>query len=431
MNTYKPYKIKLNNGTATGMYLLANEDEIKYDKTGNTKPPRSRSYRIQIEVEAVYNNKRKRGKKSFSIPQGTSMIKAVQSLQGKKNDMISTLKQKGTLKEEKIVIEKISLVDGNFEEAWKSFYSTRLATNKIKKSTYNLYVDTFNVYLKPLHKMKVDTITIEKIQSLINDAINKGRSASTISRIKPTVKPLLEHYDIILNWKKLIEPKVENERKYKRTHEETNKIVDALLNYEHPQIRAIFNFSLVGRRISEVLSLRYENINWVENTYTIPKENVKTKKDLEFQLMPNLIDAIKSMGAIKKEGLIFKITRKWVLVHFKRCMANLGIYDMNLHDLRSLVAQTALDNGANIYDVSALLAHSTVSTTEKRYVNKNKDHAQKALNNFTQAIHINKNIIDVEIVKDKVESLRNLFPNANDGQIKQAIDILEASKLLN
>ena len=63
----------------------------------------------------------------------------------------------------------------------------------------------------------------------------------------------------------------------------------------------------------------------------------------------------------------------------ERCMANLGIYDLHLHDLRSLVAQTALDNGANIYDVSALLAHSNIATTEKRYVDKNKDHAQKAI----------------------------------------------------
>ena len=37
-------------------------------------------------------------------------------------------------------------------------------------------------------------------------------------------------------------------------------------------------------------------------------------------------------------------------------------YDLHLHDL---VAQTALDNGANIYDVSALLAHSNIATTKK------------------------------------------------------------------
>lgn len=79
---------------------------------------------------------------------------------------------------------------------------------------------------------------------------------------------------MILNWKKLIEPKIDNERKYKKSKEETKKIINALLNYEHPQIKAIFHFSLTGRRISEILALKYENINWAENTYKIPKENV-------------------------------------------------------------------------------------------------------------------------------------------------------------
>jgi integrase len=431
MVTYKPFKIKLSNGTASGMYLLANEDEIKFDKYGNTKAPVGRAYKIQIEVEAIYNNQRKRGKKSYSVPSGTSIVKAVQSLQGKKNEMIDTLKNKGTLKKEKITISTIKQTDGNFHTCWLSYYETQLATDKIKKSTYDLYKNTLDTFLKPLHKKKVKEITIKDVQNLINTALTNKKAPATISRIKPTVKPLLEHYDVILNWKKLIEPKVDNERKYKKTKEETKQIIQALLNYEHPQIKAIFHFSLTGRRISEVLALKYENINWESNTYKIPKENVKTRKDIEFQLTPPLIEAIKSRGKIKKEGLVFSLTSKWVLVHFKRCMANLGIYDLHLHDLRSLVAQTALDNGANIYDVSALLAHSNIATTEKRYVDKNKDHAQKALEKFVSATAlIDEEIIDVEIEENKFAGLKKLFPNASNEQIQEAIDILEHKKLI-
>jgi integrase len=432
MGRYKPFKIKLSNGTAGGMYLLAEESEIKDDKFGNTKAPTKRAYKIQIEVEVIFEGKRKRGKKSFSIPSGTSIIKAVQSLQGKKNEMIETLKTKGTLKTEKTKIVQISQTDGNFAECWLAFYAAKVATDKIKQSTYNTYKDTFDTYLSPIYKKKVDEITIGHVQEIINNALNAKKSPAKISMIKPIIKPLLEHYDVILNWKKLIEPKVDNERKYKKTKEETQKIIHALLHYEHPQIRAIFHFSLTGRRISEVLALRYENINWETNTYIIPKENVKTRKALEFQLTPQLIEAIQSRGKIKKEGLVFSLKSKWVLVHFKRCMASLDIYDLTLHDLRSLVAQTALDNGANIYDVSALLAHSTISTTEKRYVDKNKDHAQKALDTFTKATALlEEDIIDVDVIEDKFLALRNLYPDANDGQIKQAINILEANKLLN
>ena len=428
MATYKPFKIKLSNGTASGMYLLANEDEIKFDKDGNTKTPSGRAYKIQIEVEAIYNNQRKRGKKSFSIPLGTSIIKAVQSLQGKKNEMINALKNKGTLKTERVVISDIKQTLGNFADCWLSYYETQLATDKIKHSTYLIYKNTFDTYLKPLQKMKVKEITIRDVQNIINNALSNKKAPATISRIKPTVKPLLEHYDVILNWKKLIEPKVDNERKYKKSKEETKEIINKLLSYEHPEIRAIFHFSLTGRRISEILALRYENINWNTNTYLIPKENVKTRKDIEFKLTQPLLEAIKSRGKIKKEGLVFSLTSKWVLVHFKRCMASLGIYDLHLHDLRSLVAQTALDNGANIYDVSALLAHSNIATTEKRYVDKNKDHAQKALDKFTSAtaLLLEDEIIDVEVEENKFLAIKKLYPNALDEQIKKAMNILES-----
>ncbi|KAB7890184.1 tyrosine-type recombinase/integrase [Poseidonibacter ostreae] len=426
MGTYKPFKIKLSNNTASGMYLLTNEDEIKYDKDGNTRPPKGRAYKIQIEVEAIYNNSRKRGKKSYSVPLGTSIIKAVQSLQGKKNEMINALKTKGTLKTEKIVITTIKQTDGDFQTCWLSYYETQLATDKIKKSTYDLYKTTLDTYLKPLHKKSVNEITIRDVQSIINNALSNKKAPATISRIKPTIKPLLEHYDVILNWKKLIEPKIDNERKYKKSKEVTKKIINALLNYEHPQIKAIFHFSLTGRRISEILALKYENINWAENTYKIPKENVKTRKDIEFQLTPPLIEAIKSRGKIKKEGLVFSLKSKWVLVHFKRAMANLDIYDLHLHDLRSLVAQTALDNGANIYDVSALLAHSNIATTEKRYVDKNKDHAQKALDKFLSATALlEEEIIDVDVLEDKFAAIKNLYPHATNEKIQKAMEILE------
>ena len=431
MGVYKAFKIKLSNGTASGMYLLANEDEIKFDKDGNSRSPTGRAYKIQIEVEAVYRNRRKRGKKTFSIPAGTSIVKAVQFLQGKKNEMINTLKEKGTLRVEKIIISDIKQTQGNFFDCWLSYYDTQLATDKIKTSTYETYKNTFDTYLKPLHKMQIKDITIKDIQNIINHALSKNKSPATISRIKPTIKPLLEYYDVILNWKKLIEPKVDNERKYKKSAEETKAIINKLLTYEHPEIRAIFHFSLTGRRISEILALKYENINWENNTYLIPKESVKTRKDIEFKLIPSLVEAIKSRGEVKKSGYVFSIKREWVWVNFKRCMAELNIFDLNLHDLRSLVAQTALDNGANIYDVSALLAHSNIATTEKRYVDKNKDHAQKALDKFTSATNLllNEEIIDVEVEDDHYLTIKKLYPNATDEQIKKAMNILEPIKI--
>ena len=75
-----------------------------------------------------------------------------------------------------------------------------------------------------------------------------------------------------------------------------------------------------------------------------------------------------------------------------------------------------------VYDKEYL----TIATTEKRYVDKNKDHAQKALDKFTSAttLLLEEEIIDVEVVEDNFLGIKKLFPNATDEQIKKAIAIL-------
>ncbi|WP_323593524.1 hypothetical protein [Aliarcobacter butzleri] len=80
-----------------------------------------------------------------------------------------------------------------------------------------------------------------------------------------------------------------------------------------------------------------------------------------------------------------------------------------------------------VYDKEYL----TIATTEKRYVDKNKDHAQKALDKFTSAttLLLEEEIIDVEVVEDNFLSIKKLFPNATDEQIKKAIAILVSDNL--
>ncbi len=419
------HKINLKNGTAIGMYLFAEQNELKIDRFGNTQAPTGRAYKIQIEVEAIHNNKRCRGKRSYSIPSGTSMVSAVQSLLGKKNDLKNTLATYGTLKKEKPVIVQVDNKSDIFKDCWNSYYNTRVLTHKIRKSTYELYKFRFEKFLKPLHKKKITTITVADIQAIINEMLMEHKSASTISIIKAITKPVLDFNDVVLNWRKLSEPEVDNKRSYTKSKKDTVRIIHAMRSYSHPEIRAIFEFLLTGRRIGEVVSLRYENIDFRNNTYTIPKENVKTGMDLTFSLTPRLLEAI---GKREQKGKIFKVSSKWVLAKFKELMATIGIYDLVLHDIRSMVAQTAINNGADIYNVSAMLAHSNVRTTEKSYVDKNKNHADKALDTFQKAIAFD--IEDVEIVEDKVSIIKNLYPDAGDEVIKYVMDILEKNKIV-
>lgn len=128
--TLKPIKIQIKNNTASGMYILLESHEIRYTKDNETKPP-NRKYNIEVAVEVIHDNKRCRGKKTFSIARGTSIIKAVESLQVKKQEMIQILKTKGTLKREKPKeIVSVDSKDRRFEARWEAFINAKSVSKR-------------------------------------------------------------------------------------------------------------------------------------------------------------------------------------------------------------------------------------------------------------------------------------------------------------
>lgn len=256
--------------------------------------------------------------------------------------------------------------------------------------------------------------------------INKKKSANTIKGVVQRVlKQILQENDVFINWKKITLPKAEGNRKYQKPKHITLQIVKAMKAYHHPIANGVFQFLLTGRRINEILYLKHENVNYINNTFTLPAEITKTKKEFTFNLTPPLINAIKKQKTSK--GRIFKLENRQMLEHFKTAMASIGVYDMVIHDIRSMVAQTALDGGVNIYDVSKMLAHEKVATTEQAYVQGGKTQASRAIDTVNSLLRINDpiDIIDVEIIETKFNVIKNLYPQVDDKVIKYVIDILD------
>ena len=427
----KPVKIRLSQGDlrAQGMYILLEENEEKYTKNGITSPP-NRTYKIEIAVETVVNNKRCRGKRSFNIPKGTSITKAIESLLGKKDELIKTLKDKGSLKIEKIVIDKKDTKSRVLNDLF-DIWINKKKINK-KPNTVRVYSVYYNAHVKEnIGKKIIDDITEHDIQiEVINTMVNANLGGNTIQGMKRILKPLFEENDKLLNWKKIELPNAPKARKYYKSKEDTLKIVETLNNYYHPIARGVFKFLLTGRRVNEVLYLTHENLNYKDMKFTILAKYAKTNKDFDFPLTQTLIEVIKEQKT--KSGRIFKLEHRMILEHFKSAMNKICIYDMVVHDIRSMVAQTALDNGADIYDVSKMLAHQKVATTEASYIEGGLSQAKKAQEVFQKAIQIDYKefIEEAEIIEDKFSVIKNLYPNVNDEIIKYVISILEGRILI-
>ncbi|MCX6076357.1 MAG: tyrosine-type recombinase/integrase [Campylobacterales bacterium] len=417
----KPVKINLNNGTASGMYILLTKDEIRYTKDNETKPP-NRAYKIEVAVEAMHNNKRCRGKSTYSIVMGTSISKAVSSLLGKKEEMKEILRSKGSLKIEKVVFEKIDTKDRKFKSLYNAWINNKKITTA--KNTVRAYNGSYNSFIEgsKLDNTVVDDFTVDDIQNLINKLINKGMKPKTITLLKIVIKNVLDINDVQLNWKKIVLPKVIAKDKFSGTDNEAKLIAKTLLEYPHSVARGVFAFLLSGRRIGETLLMEHRHINYVEGFFTLPAENTKAHTEVKYQLTPLLINAIKSQKTTK--GLIFGFKHESIMYHFKKAMISIGVHKMVMHDLRSMVAVTALRNGANIYSVSKMLSHKNLSTTEGSYLGSGSELAAEAQNTFTAVIDASNDIIDVDVIDDEYIILKKLYPNATDEQIKVIIEMM-------
>ena len=414
-----PFKIKLEAGDkrAQGMYILLKPSEEKYTAKGVTATP-NRNYKIEIAIEAIYKNKRCRGKKVFNITKGTSIIRAVESMISKRNEMISILKEKGTLKTENIKLPKVDPKDRSFENVYQAWINVKRIDKRA--NTIKVYEVCYKNYLSnAFNKMIIDDITETHIQNLINEAIEKKKKPTTIKTIKLVMQPLLEVNDVMLNWKKIVFPKHTSERKFRGSDEEAMKIAKALLTYEHPILRGIFAFLLTGRRVNEVLQLKHEHVNYKNNTFVIPAENSKNKKEHTFKLLPILQKAIQEQKTTT--GRIFDMGRDNTIYHFKKCMRSIDIHNMVMHDLRSMVGVVSLRNGADIFSVSKMLSHSNLSTTQRSYLTDGSELALGAQSTIEMLINSNnQNIIDVEIEDNKFLAIKKLYPIATDEQIKKS-----------
>jgi integrase len=275
-----------------------------------------------------------------------------------------------------------------------------------RKSTIQNYSTALNIHSKPLHNKYIETITINDVQNIINK-MQSNRAAATVVLFARTLRAFLAKHKapVISEWDELSLPYVDNKVDYTLSLADTKKIIYGMRNYsgttvegetfyQFEEIKNIFTFLLSGRRINEVLQLKYCDINFNDNTFKVPASTAKGKKELVFNLDDYLLDAIKSQARLNNVDLsktftdkkLFKYTKETPRVHFQNLLKAMNLPKLRLHDIRHMLATTLVQNGVPIADISVLLGHSSIAITEARYANKSKDQASRALNAFNEII---------------------------------------------
>lgn len=224
---------------------------------------------------------------------------------------------------------------------------------------------------------------IEKLKSYI--IIDMGNSKATFNRYFASLKKafnlvILNHRLNLLNPCKLVSSFVEDNHMTRYLSEdEENRLMQELPNYLKPIVICALT---TGMRKSNILNLRWENINFDMGYIEILKQENKGKKEIKIPLSTKFKTELENIG-IKDKGFIFvshRGNKPYTNIDegFKQACARAGIQNFRFHDLRHTVGTRLVSKGADLQTVKQYLAHSDLKTTQ-RYLHPVNENMQKAV----------------------------------------------------
>jgi integrase/recombinase XerD len=140
--------------------------------------------------------------------------------------------------------------------------------------------------------------------------------------------------------------------------------------------RAALRFILrTGLRLSELLSLKYSDINFKNSTYSV------ISKGGNLDILPLPVDMLWEVAKRKQQNRLFKVSPEGMNKTLKRGSDKLNISPhITVHTLRHIFCTTLLKRGVSLQIVSRLMRHSNVGITDKVYSHYLVEDLSEALN---------------------------------------------------
>lgn len=160
----------------------------------------------------------------------------------------------------------------------------------------------------------------------------------------------------------------------------TDQEIDAIKRtpYKYQQVKQAALFSIfTGLRRSDVLNLKWENIEYDGERYYM---SITIKKTGNKVRLPLSGDAVETLGTMRKTGQVFPFVTNSILVHcLPELMVQAGIAKhITFHCFRHTFAMRLLDNNVDIVTIAFLLGHKFKGSALS-YLNCSREHLEKVI----------------------------------------------------
>lgn len=144
--------------------------------------------------------------------------------------------------------------------------------------------------------------------------------------------------------------------KYKAIHKAIHSVYK-----DKPVYRAAFLFTFYGRRVSEALQLQWDDIDLINDTYTVRGHTSKVNTDMTFSLPLDIREALLEFKDVAGDVFPFKSIDR----QYYRIREETGIEEFTAHWLRNLSVSALSSMGVSSTHLSAMLGHQDGNTIRK------------------------------------------------------------------
>jgi integrase len=261
------------------------------------------------------------------------------------------------------------------------YFSVQNNTTWTKKriASYNLYCRNSIGYkkIKDVKTVNIDTLRKSMEAKGKVKRTQEGCKPRTIIQVLDKIlKPILKYAfanDVITKVPEFTSPKIPKVDRKKKVTKATDKFITLYktimtLYKDDSFYRALFLFAWYSRRWNEIRTLKWTDIDFLDNSYVIRACNNKAEEDMTYHLPLVIAEALSHMDI--DSGLVFKspVTNKELFPpkrQLKHVRNHSGIQQLTMHYFRHIHASTMRDAGAADSIVSASIGHSENSTVLK------------------------------------------------------------------
>ncbi len=272
---------------------------------------------------------------------------------------------------------------------------------RVRPLTYAGYKVNVEKHLIPtLGKIRLDQLTPQHVQAMMNNRLAAGFSTKTIGYVHQVLRTALNlavRWDMVSrNVARLVDrPRIERKPINPLTPDDARKFLTAIQGH---RLEALFSVALaLGLRQGEALGLRWEDVDFATGTIRVQNQlqriegrltlvPPKTAKSRRTLVMPPLI--IDGLREHEKRQVAEKIwagshwenttlvfanrnggptQARHVIEQFHEALEEAGIRRIRFHDLRHSCATLLLVQGVSPRVVMEVLGHSEIALTMNSY----------------------------------------------------------------